>query len=185
MIILIAGKKRSGKNYVANLLHKQIKNSEIIAFADEMKKILAVTLDISLDDLDRLKSLEAPLYIKDGDTYKSITNFRKVLQHFGTDAMQKSFGKNVWTDVILKKYFLDTAKTLIIPDLRFRHEFDNLKQLNPFTILVQGGNSKDDHISEHDLIDFKFDYIIDNTKKCDISFEITDILGKIRCLNQD
>lgn len=179
MIILIAGKKRSGKNYVADLLHERIENSEIVAFADEVKKILAVTLNVSLDELDRLKSLEAPIYVKVNDSYKSITNFRKILQHFATDAMQKSFGQKVWSNVILNKY-MKSDKALIVPDLRFKHEYENLKHLNPFTILVQGGNSNDEHISEHDLIDFKFNYIIDNRNKSDISKEIDEICEMLK-----
>ena len=43
-----------------------------------------------------------------------------------------------------------------------------------------GGEQLDNHISEHALNNFKFDYIIDNTKKEDLTHWIDTLLKIIK-----
>jgi len=177
MIILISGKKRSGKDYVANLLHQKITNSKVIAFADKMKEILSISLNIPIEELNEYKNKNKGLYVHSGCLeFTLLTDFRKLLQNFGTDAMQKVFGKNVWTDLVLKEY---DGNPLIISDLRFKHEYNNLKHLNPYTILVEGGDNSDTHISEHDLDNFDFNFVINNKEKGDLSVQIDSVLKDI------
>lgn len=177
MIILISGKKRSGKDYVANLLHTKIENSKVVAFADKMKEILSITMNITVDELNDYKNKNKGIYIHSGFMeFERKTDFRKLLQNFGTDAMQKVFGKNIWTDLVLKQY---ADNPLIISDLRFKHEYENLKHLNPFTIYVEGGDSSDPHISEHDLDGFSFNFIINNKEKPDLTDQIDFAINQI------
>ena len=177
LAILISGKKHSGKNYVANALHKRLKNSEIIAFADPIKRILSKTFEVSYNDLNEYKNHEKGIYIFNGKSYTQITNFRKTLQHFGTDAMQFEFGQDVWVKMLLEH---STKNILIVPDFRFKHEFNEmLKNIDCFTIHVTGGDDSDSHISENNLSDFRHDYVLNNYYKEDISKYIIEIIKLI------
>lgn len=181
LAILISGKKHSGKNYVAEALHKKLKNSEIIAFADPIKRIVSKTLEVSLDDLNNYKNSEKGIYIFNGKSYTQITNFRKTLQHFGTDAMQYEFGCDVWVKILLMH---STQDIVIVPDFRFKHEYLEMsKNLKCFTINVTGGDDGDSHISENNLSDFNHDYVLNNYYKEDITESINEIIRMIGLKN--
>ena len=173
-IILINGKKRSGKDHIANCLCKNLKDINktctILHFADALKEILAITFNITLEELDTYKNNETKLVFDE----KSL-DFRQLLQRFGTDAMQSIFGKNVWRNYIEEKIKTLKCDYVLIPDFRFKHEYIE----NSFSIYVKGGISNDSHISENELNDFKFDYIIDNTLKCNIDNEIIKLINLI------
>lgn len=161
-IILISGKKRSGKDFFANLLKEKLnqhgKTCDIFHFADGIKDILSVTFNITNQELNHYKDLESEIYVNTENGQKSILNFRKLLQRFGTEAMQTFFGKDVWKNQVLKKIENSKCDYVLIPDFRFLHE--NIT--NATTILILGGKTVDNHISENQLQNFKFDYIINN-----------------------
>lgn len=87
IIVLFSGKKRSGKDFIANftkkILEKSNKKVEIIHFADSLKEVLCTTFNISLKELDNLKNSNTIIF-------NSLT-MRNILQRFGTDAMQNIF----------------------------------------------------------------------------------------------
>lgn len=156
-IILISGKKRSGKDYFAKTLkgviEKKGKTCEIYHFADTLKEILAVTLNINIDELEQFKNDNESIYF---NNMKQI-DFRTLLQRFGTDAMQSTFGKRVWSDITYKN--LKNSDYILIPDFRFIHEYKE----NHITIrMTRSCDVYDNHLSETSLDDFKFDYYVNN-----------------------
>lgn len=164
-IILINGKKRSGKDFFTEIFLSNVKNGVRIAFADKVKEILATTFGISVQEFDNLKNTDP--------------KYRKIIQRFGTDAMQTIFGKDVWVKFVVDFINSSNYDYYLIPDFRFEHEFINIDGCKTTTIKILGGDG-DTHISENGLNDFNFDYVLDNTKK-DVSFK-DEILKVIQIL---
>ena len=165
-IILINGKKRSGKDYFAELLKKELEEQdvsvEIIAFADSIKDILCTSLGIDLDTFNEYKNDREPI-VMNGKEYNDVRTF---IQKFGTEAMQTAFGKSVWVDVFLKKVEKSFAAYIIVPDFRFKHEF--IKGSHTIQVINGYLKSNDSHASETELDEFKFQYQVDNTGHPDL-----------------
>jgi len=160
-ILLISGYKRAGKDFVSSEINKMF-GGTICSFAYHLKHIVANTLDIKMDDLDKWKNEE--LDLKAGNLI--ISDFRTILQRFGTDAMKMWFGDDVWVELFTKH--IPESELVIVSDFRFKSEYEYLTQEfdHIFTIRVNDDNIiPTDHISERDLDDFVFDVVIDNTNK--------------------
>jgi len=173
-IILISGFKRAGKDTLSDILKNKIgaKRAEKISFARPMKEILSDTLGITLQELESYKNnperfkllLEDKMWF-----YKDLKDFREVLQHFG-DAVKRQFGQDVWS-VLTKNIIKDINKeVVIISDWRYliEHATLNKEYLNLVTVRVAGGEVPDlslEHSSETELINFPFDYTLDNRDK--------------------
>src|SRR5574344_1244920 len=115
--------------------------------------MIAFLLNISIDELNDLKNHE--------DQKICNTNMRSILQKFGTDIMQKQCGKDIWIKQVL------TEDNIIIPDVRFKHEFDAISKRGGMLIKLLGGKT-DSHISETELDEIdnsKFDFVFDNKYK--------------------
>ena len=188
-LILINGLKRSGKDFTAQLMSEIIPNIGSISYASPIKEIIADTFEISLEELEEYKNNSELLYLNNGERFEEISNFRTILQRFGTEAMKKQFGENVWA-----KRGIDAALELgndivVIPDFRFIIESEEaFKAASKYnftvsTIHIFNDNlpTADLHASERDLSDnnFKFDYEIDNTGQPDISIKVKEIVSKI------
>ncbi len=164
---MVSGLKRSGKDYISLKLQEAIPNSKIISLASPLKDIIALSMGISKDDLEEYKNLGSSICV---DGLIGITNFRTLLQQFGTEAMKKWFGDDVWVNLAIKRITELTesgVETIIISDWRFRSEYNALARVaNVITLRVEDSNLiADSHISEHDLDNFNFDFTIDNTIK--------------------
>lgn len=164
VLILVSGFKRSGKDFVSDLLRSRLEDSVIYSYASPMKDIIAKTLGISLEELDVYKNMSEPIF----DSERTmLTDCRKVLQVFGTEAMKPWFGNAVWSDVFIRQDFKN--KYIIIPDWRFNVEYEEAKKVyeNVITLRVNDNNitTYDPHQSESELAHATFDYTIDNTSK--------------------
>jgi len=163
-IILVSGYKRAGKDFVSEKINNLIKFSTVYSLASPLKDIMAITLNMSVEELDSFKNDSLWLYDASADFG---INFRKMLQRFGTDAMKKHFGDGVWADAFLNKSFNESV--IIISDWRFNIEYEKINATyeNVITIRVNDDNIKntDTHSSETEIENFDFDYIIDNTAK--------------------
>jgi len=171
-IILINGKKRSGKDYTAEMLQDVIiadgKSCEIMSFAAPLKRIIAKTFGITLNELENYKNdTEKYNYlIQSKEENNSITilkngNFRKILQIFGTEAMKEEFGEDVWVKLLYKQVDESYADYIIITDFRFNIEYKD----DSITLKIKNDDMEDNdtHASETELNDFNFDYVLDNT----------------------
>ena len=187
-MILISGKKRSGKDYVASLLKEKFEscyNYEIVSFAGKLKEIIANTFDISIDKLNKMKNEPECypinfLHEPDDITFiEKTTNMRKILQRFGTEGIKPVFGDNIWAELI------EGSNRKIIPDFRFPEEYQTIKSNfgEVVTVFVEGGETNDNHSSETALKDFNFDFIIDNREKNDISDQIEILVNFIKDRN--
>ena len=170
-IILIAGKKRSGKNYTAEMLQniflrKNI-SCETFSFAEPLKDIVAKTFLITHSELEEYKNNpnRYKIMLRDtgGDTSKELTDFRQVLNDLGTPIMKSYFGENIWVNLIENKIKKSQSNVILIPDFRFPIEKLQMKDIKVITIRVnKEGLEPSNLVSENSLNDFVFDYEIDN-----------------------
>ena len=164
-IILINGKARSGKDFAAQILQKKLDKTVKLAFADSIKDILCNTFGITRYEFDNYKNNFYNLKYDD----KSLT-FRELIQKFG-ETMKEKFGNDLWAKQVVNEVKSSESDYFIISDFRFLIEYETLSkylgQDKIVTLYIQDKNliNNDSHISENNLKDFKFDYIIDNTRK--------------------
>ena len=175
-IILINGKKRSGKDYFANELRKELESrgesAEIMSFADPIKNIITTTFGISLEKLDEFKNnpelypIETVCRFMPQEVILESTDYRTILQRFGTEAMKEYFGEAVWVNLLLERVAASESDFVLVPDFRFLCE-----DISPYTINIYNANtvnSGDTHRSENELNEFKFKYYVDNTDYSDL-----------------
>lgn len=166
-IILIGHKKRMGKDTFASMLAKLI-GGKIIRFADPMKQIIADTFNIPIIHLEDWKN--------EGDELMHTTGYpqtyRDILQRFGSEAMKKQFGEEIWADLATERIW-DAAKTndvIIVPDFRFTPELESIRwafhnkntKIVTINIIRPGIETDDKHASETSLDSYKYDHVINN-----------------------
>jgi len=176
-IVLINGKKRSGKDFSASMLEEKLDSTLKLSFATPLKQIVADTFGITLEALEEFKNNHTEYDIKcmaypnnQPQVNFLTTDFREILQRFGTEGMKPVFGTDVWAKIALDLVKESKEEVIIIPDFRFNIESDVIKN-NPFGINVVTLKIKNDdvdggedlHASERELDSYLFDYIIDNT----------------------
>lgn len=167
-VILVSGYKDSGKDFVSDML-STILQCETVAFAEPMKDILSVMFGVSKDDLNKYKKdEEAVLAIGDWG-YKKITDFRTVIQKFGSEAMKPVFGNDVWINLLLQKIDPEAIEYIIVSDWRFINEYEGVNDMyDVVTVRVDDHNlDAGTHDSEHQLDEFNFDHRINNTGHTD------------------
>ena len=176
-IIVLSGKKQSGKNTVASMINNYLLNKHIskgipylptdffykeMSFAQPIKDILSIVAREPVDKLDEYKEVSffdrkySNLF-----TQKTPRDFYKLIADF----FKKNITDYVWIDILLSKINKDSK--VIITDMRFKEEFDVLleSKLNPIFIRIKRKARYDPSKSEVDLDDIpdsSFDYIIEN-----------------------
>lgn len=211
-IVSILGKKGNGKDYVSSLLIDKLKTRyftkiQVLAFADKLKEVLSIITGVPLD-LFYVQSFKESYMInmktfdveeidnrcqhisKDQQISENVDfwiSIRELLQYFGTDVMQNTFGKNVWINSVIKN--LNESKFNIITDVRFLTEYNALKDKGAFTIRVENDyvEDTDTHASETEADQITADFVIknnwmygtDNSNDLNIQLnELLDILSQ-------
>ena len=161
----ICGKKRSGKDVIADYLVSNY-GFEKQKIAENLKN--AVKLLFSFTD----QQLE--------DDTKDIVDIRwgisprKAMQFIGTDIMQfeiqkiiPDIGRNFWINSFLQK--LNNNNKIVISDIRFKHEYEAIKQAcragDKFLMIKverKGLTLEDTHASEIEFEDIPIDITIQN-----------------------
>lgn len=166
-IILIGGKKGSGKDYIADRLLATLPNAKILHIADSLKRFVCRWGDFYLNDIEELKNRDE-VKIPVGTNTK---NMRQILQDTGTE-LKKVFGQDIFIRHTIQEIQKSSATHIIIPDFRFQVELDELAKYYSLidhirTVKVFNNNVKhtDTHISENQLNDFQYNYNYDNTTR--------------------
>lgn len=189
MIFLVHGKKRSGKDTFAGIL-KELEPSFIVkSFAGPLKEITSKSFDASLEFIDFLKNDESvKICFKNEDVELcNGLSMRNFLQNLGTEAMKPIFGDDVWAQLLIKDYD-QTSQDLVVPDFRVIEEYQTLVQElgsdDIVTIKItrpEVEKSCDSHVTEQGLVDFEFDYYIDNDGTLDdLIAEVVDFLDYLK-----
>ena len=160
-VIMLSGKSGSGKDAVANVME------------NKFKELGYRTLIIHFADLVKYYAIQ---YYKWNGEKDEVG--RNLLQAIGT-GMMRNYDPDYWAAIVAK--FIDAAKNdfdiTLIPDWRFINEYENVDDYNRevYTIRVnrynQDGTSYTNpnmsreqlaHVSETQLDNFAFNYIIEN-----------------------
>lgn len=223
-LIAISGVKSSGKDTTSKMfqyclsvprvfrqywLYKLInkivpKKYKLIAFADPLKKMLSILLNIPINKFndrafkelyyvniptlnqtfskDKLSDSKFNKLVKELNLnlVDSNLSIRQLMQYFGTSVMRTYFGENVWINSTLKH---STNKT-IITDLRFINEYNAIKEHHGISIYInRPGYYFGEHASEREmelLLDSQaYDYVIDN------SGSFKDLFNQIKNIAND
>lgn len=190
--------------WIYKLIRKLIpRKYKIVAFADPLKKMLSDLLNIKLEhfysrdfkenciiDISTLKTGKFPKLpdskfnklVKqlDSSLAESNLSLRQLLQYFGTEIMQKYFGKRVWINSTMQ----NSSKYTIISDLRFIEEYSVVKERDGIVIYVNRLNYEfGQHASEKEMKQLlesnQYDYIIDNNGS------IIDLFNNVKKLSND
>lgn len=114
--------------------------------------------DKLLTDKELSKLIDSKMYYDIADHYLTI---RQVMQYFGTQICREFISNKIWINATL------TQNNLIISDLRFKKEFEELDYHKSFRILLERpGCNPGNHASEREIMDLKanrnFEGYIDN-----------------------
>ena len=180
-IIAICGYKRSGKDTIAEYLTKNY-NYNHYKITDKLRKVVQLLFNLNDNDYEKNKEIN--------DTRWNTTP-RKIMQFIGTEVFQykiqeliPNISRNFWIKSLLSDELLDNINNnnhkIVISDLRFIHEYENLKQLNIPLAVIKVTNNKikniDNHISETEHLKIPIDYEIENN---DTLQQLYDNINKI------
>ena len=166
-IIAICGYKRSGKDTIAEYLTKNYKYNHY-KITDKLREIVQILFNFNDNDYEINKEKI--------DNRWNITP-RKMMQFIGTEVFQykiqellPDIGRDFWIKSLLSDKLLDNIKKnnhkIVISDLRFIHEYENLKKLNIPFIVIKVTNNRikniDNHVSETEHLKIPINYEIKN-----------------------
>lgn len=190
--IAICGKANTGKNTLANLLYQELYerdsfefglrnpglnlqaySGKFMAFADPIKEIVMTMFPRANKEClygpSKLRSEAIPGAFKNN---KPLT-YRQALIDIGTE-VGRSYSDKVWLEnfdhryeqILVKK---NPPNIIMVTDVRFRNEFDHLKDKGFFQIRLyrETGMAPIEHISEtgqSSIKDEEFDYVLFNNK---------------------
>lgn len=202
--VAICGKANSGKNTVSLILSEAIRDkvglplsadnrdakiwrAQNIAFADPIKEMVKQMFpqipNKHLYGSSQFRSLPITGAFKDGVPL----TIRQLLIDLGT-GVGREYKKNLWLDVFDNTFSKAVKKDkdlVIVTDVRFRNEFDHLKNLGFYQIrLLRDDHLKIDHSSETNqdsIKDSEFDYVLTNNGTLDdLKREITKIVPLLK-----
>jgi hypothetical protein len=155
-IIGVAGKKRSGKDTLADRLEEH--GYEKYGFADNIKRACEEIFDFSDEELWGDKKEEI-------NEYWGFTP-RHALQVFGTDLFRDKFGDDIWIRSLFRDLQNDDPDKVVITDVRFPNEVEAIQKSGGIVVWIDASerlSESDDHESETALDDYLgFDYTISN-----------------------
>jgi len=157
MIIGICGYSQVGKDTLANELVTR-NGFQRIAFADAMRNILyelnpLVTTEV-VEIQDDNEVVLSDVFLQDlvdkfgwETTKVAYPEVRKLLQRLGTEAGRKFIAENVWIRTVFDR---QTNDNLVIPDVRFTNEADEIKERGGVIVRIvrDGVEPVNNHLSE-------------------------------------
>jgi len=156
ILIGLSGKKRSGKNTVAKLIATAASVPvQEFAFADELKNEVCSLLHITRVTLEENKEM-----------------YRPFLQALGV-LRRESINADYWVNKVGVKILNSSSEIVVITDVRFKNEAEFVRKCGGVVVRVNRGLSVDEHCSETELDDYKFDFVIDNNSTLNSLLEDT------------
>tara|TARA_Y100000996_G_scaffold329389_1_gene265527 strand:- start:21 stop:626 length:606 start_codon:yes stop_codon:yes gene_type:complete len=152
MIIAISGKAGAGKTLSATILYNMMKDLpnvtvKLKSFSKPVYQIASVILNQKVSHIQDNKNHQAAPY--------DITH-REVLQLIG-QSFRDLLDPDVWNNIVLDQEYNDDTDIIIIDDLRYQNEIENIKLKGStfiFRIERETSNTKEkfrQHKSEIDL----------------------------------
>lgn len=163
----ISGKANSGKNTLSEIIHQELDiynhkgkdQYQIISFADPVKEIARQMFPkISRQKFYGPSKNRSYIIPNALDKNKNPLTIRQLLIDIGTDA--KLYNKDIWLnnfDNTLKKAEKNNIKLVIVSDIRFKNEFNYLKNNGFYLIRLL----RKDHTIINDASEMEQDEISD------------------------
>lgn len=174
-IILISGKKGSGKNIFTELLVNRLAGKvEVYAMASLLKKVVSTITGCDVKKLEdgEFKNRLSPYTVDVYGQMKNLT-YRECLLHFGK--MLRYDNNTIFCDDVKTKMRRSDSDYFIVPDLKERIELDEIYELGrnyeiPTITIRITRNVKSDSTSndktEIDLDNYVgWDFTVDNNNK--------------------
>ena len=171
--ITLYGKKRSGKNTVANLVReyvvarKMLWNIKEASFAQPLRQIIGILYDIPDEILfnDSMKDMLLDITweeinINNGKSGRM--TYRELLQALGTDLFREQWSHNIWALIPFRTQYPNNS-LILITDARFENELRMSRKHQGINIhIVRPGDKQEDtHASENqDIPEELFDFTI-------------------------
>jgi hypothetical protein len=200
--IAISGKANSGKDTAAKLMWEVLKNTmpynkthlsksveavQKVALADPIKEMIMLMFPRTKRNMlygpSKFRATEIPGAFKNGVPL----TYRKLLQDLGTE-VGRGYKEDIWIDAL--NYKMEKAEQkgyllFIVTDVRFRNEFDSIKQSGYTMVRIKrDAQLQMNHASEveqESISDSEFDFVIDNNgTKNELKAKLTDLLKKIK-----
>lgn len=182
-LIVLSGKKRVGKDTVANLFNDYTKRKyELRAFAEPVKEIVSQAVGTNSYRLDLFKESR----LADVNGIQSDLTIRELYRKTA-DFYKELLGEDIFAKLMLNRLAYENYEfpRVIVTDMRFKVEYEQMKLLDPVFIRVKCrmGNM-DTHPSEIDLDDVPdsdFHFVIDNTcTRTQLKEQIQAIVKKLK-----
>lgn len=149
MVIGISGKKRSGKDTFYSIFKEKVTSAKRFAFADKVKEFAVHHFNIPYMEVNS----EENRFLLQG-----------IGQMFREEVDELFWCRQVFSE-IQKSRKNNPGEIAVITDVRYRNEADFiLEQDNSFLIRIVNTKTElfDPHISENDLNEYTFDFVIEN-----------------------
>lgn len=188
-VIAICGLKRSGKDTIADYLcnhHGYVKVKIASPLKDGLKCMFGFT-DVQLET-----------DMKDVVDERWGVEPRKIMQLMGTEVMQyqiqslcPGLGRSFWIKRLVEEHIKTAShEKIVISDLRFKHEYDMLKEHNVVFLRVERENqpctpsTECTHSSEREYLDIPVSHIFKNHDKKNLYEQVEKHLQCMEELNQ-
>lgn len=179
-IIVLSGKKGSGKNTVADMINNYLLNKQLskgipylpvtdffykeMSFAQPIKDILSIVARESVGSLDDNKDI---LFSSRLNTRLLVDKTPRDFYKLIADLFKENIDNNIWVHILLDEIRHSENENIIITDMRFKNEFKSLKEsgYNIIFVRIKRKSKNDPSQSEVDLDDVPdkdFNYIIEN-----------------------
>lgn len=187
-MIGIAGWAGAGKDSVADILGVCF-DFKKIAFADPLREMaMAIDPIVAFEDaadmggdpmIEPVRYSDALARYGYNEAKFKFPEIRRFLQKLGTEAVRDVLGGDTWTKLAMQRAWghmfhhgmgEDIVQGVAIADTRFRNEADVIVSDGKGIVIRvtrPGVGPASDHISEHDLDDWDFDYVIENDGSLD------------------
>jgi dephospho-CoA kinase len=186
-IIAICGLKRSGKDTIADYLCSTYGYTKV-KIANPLKQSLKVMFGFTDEQLESDR--------KDVIDERWGVEPRKIMQFMGTEVMQyklqeimPDIGRRFWIKNLIEEHIkcMSNNSLLVIPDLRFKHEYNMLMSYNTvfwrvdrITDIDNASHPCDIHVSEQEYLDIPVSYIYKNKDRKNLYKQIDEILNNIQ-----
>ena len=187
-IILLSGPKRSGKDTFANYLQQNY-DYHHLKITSKLKDCIKNLFDLEEEHFEQKKEELIPNWN---------TTPRRLMQFIGTDMFQykiqeiiPEIGRNFWIKSLFNEELIynlinNENYKIVISDLRFLHEYNEIEKLNIPYIHIRINNPNldyitDSHVSETELYELSYNYEIKNDSSLDIFYsKISRLINNLK-----
>lgn len=161
-IIAICGHKRCGKDTLAEYISTTY-GYEHLKISKKLKDVIQLLFNFSDEQIESdAKELIDPKW--------HITP-RHAMQYVGTEMFQYDIqklvpgvGRNFWIRSFIESHISATQKNIVISDLRFLHEYEELKKYGVYVVRINRASTfhQDTHCSETEFKSIPYNVSIEN-----------------------